>query len=254
MEVVCLKKSLKHIHAEIPLKSIKSLPDIPMLNINIEFPERKMTVCINIFYITQNNKIENLSLITYNNPLILLQIEKYTLKVDRAQRRLSSVLPEQIPVCLDEEYEVLLLDEKFPEHAKISSESLALFSVFERKLKIQSTAQDNMMSLNLNDDIDSPWEREMKTSRIVCKIYKQDCILRYIKTSCENLDKKLNKLECDRLDIVAENVNINLFLLTLRQEYIILREYEIRESILRDQVNCKLEEVATIRQKVNEFY
>ncbi|XP_070154334.1 cilia- and flagella-associated protein 44 isoform X2 [Polyergus mexicanus] len=220
VEIAHLKKSLKHIHAEIPLKSIKSLPDIPTLNINVEFPERKV------------------------------MIEKYTeLKADRALRRLS-VLPEQIPVCSDEEYEVLLLDEKFVEHANISSEPLALFSVSERKLKIQSVAQDNMMSLHLSDDIDSPWEREMKTSRILYKIYKQDCILKYALTSCENLDKELNKLEYDRLDIVADNVNINLFLLTLRQEYIILREYETRESILRDQVNCKLEEVATIRQKI----
>lgn len=175
------------------------------------------------------------------------------MKADRTQRRLS-VLPEQIPVCSDEEYEVLLLDDTFPEHAKISTEPSTLLSVSERKLKIQSIAQDNTMSLHLNDDIDSPWEREMKTSRILCQIYKQDCILRYIQTSCENLDKKLNKLECDRFDIVAENVNTNLFLLTLRQEYIILREYELRESVLRNQVNCKLEDVAMIRQKVNEFY
>ncbi|XP_029161342.1 cilia- and flagella-associated protein 44 isoform X2 [Nylanderia fulva] len=215
MEVVRLKKSLKHIHVEIPLKSIKPFPDIPTLNINIEFPERKMTV------------------------------EKYILKVDRAQRRLS-VLPEQTPVCSDEEYEVLLLDDTFPKHAKISSEPSILVS--EKKLKIQSTTQDNI--LYLSDGIDSPWEREMKISRILCQIYKQDCILRYIQTSCENLDEKLNRLECNRLDIVAENVNINLFLLTLRQEYIILREYEIRESVLRDQVNCKVEEVALIRQKI----
>lgn len=175
------------------------------------------------------------------------------MKADRAQRRLS-VLPEQIPVCSDEEYEVLLLDEKFLKQAKIFSEPLALFSISERKLKIQSAARDNMTSLYLSDDTDSPWEREMKTSRVLYKIYKQDCILRYVTTSCENLDKKLNKLEHDRLDIVAENININLFLLTLRQEYIILREYETRESILHDQVNCKLKEIATMGQKVDKFY
>lgn len=50
VEIANLKKSLKHIHAEIPLKSIKSLPDIPTLNINVEFPERKVMVCINIFH------------------------------------------------------------------------------------------------------------------------------------------------------------------------------------------------------------
>lgn len=49
-EVQRLIKSLKKIHAEIPLKNVKPLPTIPPLNINIEFPERRIMVCINKFY------------------------------------------------------------------------------------------------------------------------------------------------------------------------------------------------------------
>lgn len=45
-EVLRLLKSLEQIHTEIPLESIKSLPAIPTLNINIEFPERKVMVCV----------------------------------------------------------------------------------------------------------------------------------------------------------------------------------------------------------------
>jgi len=41
------------------------------------------------------------------------------MKADR-QRQIT-VLPQQISVCSDEEYEVLLLDEKFPENTRISS-------------------------------------------------------------------------------------------------------------------------------------
>jgi len=108
-----------------------------------------------------------------------------------------------------------------------------------------------MKLLYLSDDIESPWEREMKSSRTLCKIYEQDCILRYIQTNCENLDKKLDKLEHDRLDIVAENVNLNLFLLTLRQEYIILKEYETIENVLHNQINLRLEEIAVAKQKVS---
>lgn len=146
---------------------------------------------------------------------------------------------------------MLLLDDKFPENARISREPFALFSVIEKKIKIQSTVQDNIKLLHLNDDIESSWEREMKSSRMLRKIYEQDCILRYIQTNCDNLDKKLDKLERDRLDIVAENINLNLFLLTLRQEYIILKEYETMENVLHDQVNRTLEEVSVMRQKVN---
>lgn len=46
-EVLHLIKSLKKIHTEIPLKNVKPLPVVPALNINIEFPERKIMVPIN---------------------------------------------------------------------------------------------------------------------------------------------------------------------------------------------------------------
>ncbi|EGI64268.1 WD repeat-containing protein 52 [Acromyrmex echinatior] len=93
-EVLHLIKSLKKIHAEIPLKSVKPLPVIPALNINVEFPERK------------------------------IMIEEYTLKADMKQGR-TAVLPEPIisvcPDSPDEEYDVLLLDEKFPKSERIFS-------------------------------------------------------------------------------------------------------------------------------------
>lgn len=183
-----------------------------------------------------------------------MQIEKYTTKAEKAKdvRQRLSIIPEQTPIySMDEEYEVLLLDEKLPEHTHISSGPLELSSISERKLQIQPAAQDNMKLLYLNDNTDSPWEREMKSSRMLRKIYEQDCILRYIQSSCENLDKKLDKLERERLDVVAESVSVNLFLLTLRQEYLILKKYEATENILHDKVNCKLEEVAAVKQKVS---
>ncbi|XP_032671308.1 cilia- and flagella-associated protein 44 isoform X3 [Odontomachus brunneus] len=222
-QVMSLIKTLREIHAEIPSRSIKPLPLIPTLNIDIEFPEKKVI------------------------------LEKYTMKEEKIQRPRLSLLPEAIFVCPDEEYEVLLLDEEFPETARIFSGASALPSVSERKIKIDSTLRDDTSLLHLSDDSDSPWEREMKSARVLRRIYEQDCILRYVQTSCENLDKKLDKLERDRLDIVAENVNINLFLLTLRQEYIILREYETMENTLHDKVNRKVEEAAAIKQKIREI-
>ncbi|KYN22810.1 WD repeat-containing protein 52 [Trachymyrmex cornetzi] len=165
-EVLHLIKSLKKIHAEIPLESVKPLPVIPALNINVEFPERKVMV--------------------------------------------------------------------------------------QKKLKVQPTIQDNMKLFYLSDDIENSWEREMKFSRILRKKHEQDCILRCIQIKCENIDKKLDKLEHDRLNIVTENINLNLFLLTLRQEYIILKEYETMENVLHDQVNLKSEEVATVRKKLKK--
>ncbi|XP_011636228.1 uncharacterized protein LOC105426623 [Pogonomyrmex barbatus] len=219
VEVLHLIKSLKKIHAEIPLKSVKPFPIIPTLNINVEFPERK------------------------------IMIEKYTKNAERQKE--TTVLSEQTHICSDEEYEVLLLDEKFLENTITSNGPLVSFLTVEKEIKIQSAVQNNMKLLHLSDDTDSPWEREMKTSRMLRKIYEQDCVLRRIQTNYENLDKKLEKLERDRLDVVAENINLNLFLLTLRQEYIILKEYETMENVLQDQVGQRSEEIAVVKHKIS---
>lgn len=162
-----------------------------------------------------------------------------------------STIIEQIPVCPDEEYEVLLLDKAFLEHVKTLSEHrFLLFPVANKKLKIQSMAQNDMILLDLSH-VDSSWEQEIKTSRMLRKIYEQDCTLRYIENSVEHLNKILSELRHDRMDIIAENIYINLFLLTLRQEYIILREHEEIENVLHEKLHRNIEEITMIKEKVS---
>lgn len=190
---------------------------------------------------------------------VYTQTDKDAWKADKAkesqEKDQSPILPELIRmpgVCSDEEYEVLLLDKKFAE--RFFSDS---FSSSEKKLEVRLAVQEKVTSsLHIDDDVESPWEREMKTARALRKIYEQDCILRHIQTSCENLDEKLDQLQHERLNIVSECVNINLFLLTLRQEYIILKKYETMEKKLQDQLDNKLKEVEEMKQKVNldQFY
>jgi len=55
-KVLYLKKYLKEVHIEIPLRSIKPLLIIPTINIDIEFPERKMMVRIYKYLINSFNR------------------------------------------------------------------------------------------------------------------------------------------------------------------------------------------------------
>lgn len=63
-QVISLIKTLREIHAEIPPKSIKPLPFVPVLNIDAEFPEKKITVCIDI-YVTKHNYNMQIQVATY---------------------------------------------------------------------------------------------------------------------------------------------------------------------------------------------
>ncbi|KAF7417837.1 hypothetical protein HZH68_000490 [Vespula germanica] len=174
-KILQLIKTLKKIHAEIPKHNIKTLPNLPITDNDIEFPE------------------ENLQEFSFLEP-----------------------------------------------------------DISERRIKTRSIVHSKLLQgLNSADHGETLWEREMKHSRMLRKIYEQDCILRYIENTYKEFDKQLDELEQERLDIVAESIYMNLHLLTLHQEYIILREYEAKETLLRKNVDEKLEEEAAIIQKIH---
>ncbi|KAL2733263.1 cilia- and flagella-associated protein 44 isoform X1 [Vespula maculifrons] len=224
LKILQLIKTLKKIHAEIPKHNIKTLPNLPITDNDIEFPE------------------EN------------LQFEKYVSITEQAKHYKESIsiyeIPDSMSDLIEEEYEVLLLERKITE---INEEfSFLEPDTSERRIKTRSIVHSKLLQgLNSADHGETLWEREMKHSRMLRKIYEQDCILRYIENTYKEFDKQLDELEQERLDIVAKSIYMNLHLLTLHQEYIILREYEAKETLLRKNVDEKLEEEAAIIQKIH---
>ncbi|XP_076222298.1 cilia- and flagella-associated protein 44 [Nomia melanderi] len=222
-EVIKLIETLKRIHAEIPFKSMKPLPHPPKLDFDIEFPEHKLEL---EKYISMTEKVQQV----------------------KRQRRSSTM---DLPVDqVDLEYEVLLCDDKMTLGEEIESLSTLVSS---SKMKIKdhlSTQTDLIRNLNTSDAVQTSWEREMKRARMWRKIYEQDCILRYISDSYKQLEYELNNLEEYRLDVVYQSAYMNLYLLTLYEEFIILRECEAAEYTLEEKVNQKSNEHAVLTLKI----
>ncbi|XP_076666446.1 cilia- and flagella-associated protein 44 isoform X2 [Andrena cerasifolii] len=222
-EVIGLTETLKRIHTEIPVKNIKPIPEPPQLNLDIEFPEHN------------------------------LEIEKYTSmsqKVQEVKRRRQSVIIDKPLDSFDLEYEVLLCDDKTDLGEEMGSLSTLVSS---SKMKIRDllpVQSDLIRALNTSDSVQTAWEREMKSSRIWRKIYEQDCILRYIDSSYKNLEKELDELEEYRIDVVYQSAYMNLNMLTLYEEFIILRKCEAAERALEEKVNQKSNESATMTLKI----
>ncbi|CAK9822070.1 Cilia- and flagella-associated protein 44 [Anthophora retusa] len=213
-EVIKLMEVLKRIHTEIPSKNIKSLPKPPKINLDIEFPEHN------------------------------LEFERYisiSEKMQQVKRQRQSLIVDPLIDNLDLEYEILYYDDKA--NFKEERESLYIDASFSKmKIKDLSTHGDLLRNLNTIDSIQTTWEREMKRSRIWRKIYEQDCILQYVNDSYKQLENELDELERYRLDVVYQNTYMNLNLLTLYEEFIILKEYEMTEHILEEKVNQKSNE------------
>ncbi|XP_047346739.1 cilia- and flagella-associated protein 44 isoform X3 [Vespa velutina] len=226
-KVLQLIKTLKKIHAEIPKSNIKSLPNVPITDNDIEFPE------------------EN------------LQFEQYVSITEQAKHYKESIsiyeIPDSTNDLIDEEYEVLLLEKKITDASEgLSFSEPSIPDISEKKIRIKSIVHPKLLQgLSFADHTETGWEHEMKHSRMLRKIYEQDCILRYIENTYKEFDKQLDELEEERLDIIAESIYMNLHLLTLHQEFIILREYEEKETLLRKNVDEKLEEEAAIIQKIH---
>ena len=182
---------------------------------------------------------------------MLLQLERYisiSEKMQQVKRQRQSLVVDQFIDHSDLEYEVLYCDDKTIHREQ---ESLyTLVSTSKIKIKGHLSVSDVIRNLNVSDSVQTTWEREMKRSRMWRKIYEQDCILRYIDTEYKKLENELDELEEHRLDVIYQSTYINLNLLTLYEEFIILRESETMEHALEEKVTDKSNECISLKSKV----
>lgn len=158
-------------------------------------------------------------------------------KMQQVRRQRQSISTDQSIGLFDLEHEVLFCDDTTDFREDIASLS-TLVSFSKIKIKDHLYIPTNLIrNLNTSDSVQTSWEREMKRSRMWRKIYEQDCILRYINDSYKHLERELNELEECRLDVVYQSTYMNLNLLTLYEEFIVLRECEAVEYGLEEKVN-----------------
>ncbi|XP_053983869.1 cilia- and flagella-associated protein 44 [Hylaeus volcanicus] len=220
-EVMRLMEILKRIHAEIPLKSIKPLPQLPKLNFDTEFPEHSLEL---ERHMSMSEKVQHVK-----------------------RQRLSISMVQQIDP-FDLEYEVLFCDDRTDLGEDI--ESVSTIHSASMKIKDHSPTQTTLNRTRNSSTAQTLWEREMKRSRMWRKIYEQDCILRYINDNYEHLERKLDELEEYRLDVIYQSTYMNLNLLTLYEEFIVLKESESMEYKLEEEVNQTTNKRVTVMLKM----
>lgn len=111
-----------------------------------------------------------------------------------------------------------------------------------------------LKSLLSEDQIETPTEKEIKEFYTARKVHEQDEILKQIQLAYDRFDQQLSNLEKERLEVVADSVYMDLFLLTLNHELIILKEYEETENQLRNLIKTKSKESDGLLREVNKIY
>lgn len=93
-------------------------------------------------------------------------------------------------------------------------------------------------------------ERELKRARATRKLHEQDQILTHLHKCYAALDSELDELELERVQIVYESVYMHLYLLTMHQEYIVLKKFENKEKALTKTVDNVVNVIAHVDAKV----
>ncbi|KAL7301745.1 hypothetical protein TKK_0005740 [Trichogramma kaykai] len=231
-EVEKLLKSLRAIQSELPDELTKPLPHLPSLDMDVEFPEKK------------------------------LEIAEYTplaQRLNESKNRRQSITQAYMPADeFDEEYAVLMLDEKrfVPERflATVEGAGAAGF----RKRFPEDTKPVKLLvpleviaSIDAAERLDTDLERELKRYRAVRKKHEQDQMLEYIDHSYRVFDEELSELELERLKIIHESVYMDLYMLTLHQELIVLKKFEAKEVKLEQLVEEHRRVIDEIEAKIS---
>ena len=175
-------------------------------------------------------------------------------KVEEVKKKRQSIYTDTFMINSDEESDILamlLKDNRTIQLERDTSLSLDPSTLSAKYYIVQTTVpSDVLQTLSANEDNESSCEREMKRIRIFRKIFEQDFISNQMEKNYQDLDNELDVLEKDRLEIVTETVYLDLLLLTLHQELIILRNFEVVEDSLTAKVNDKLKDLMDVKKKV----
>lgn len=163
-----------------------------------------------------------------------------------------------IPDDYDEEYLVLLMDERyfrvghplFQLHAEDKANQL---SVRRQSIKF-AVPPEVLKALEDEEKVDSKVEQEMKQVRAIRKAHEMEVIMTRIHKIYEEFDEDLDELNQERLTIVYETTYANMSMLTMYQELLILRKFEDKENELSLKLAEKIQEKEALQEQVLKFF
>ncbi|XP_026479521.1 cilia- and flagella-associated protein 44-like [Ctenocephalides felis] len=220
-KIVAQKAELQEIQEELLPEFVKPLPIPPEIDVDTEFPERALKVRI----ITTD-------------------------PATGRKRRASTIYDRVKPVVRGKDLEKEVLGVHGFETEKI----IALMEKNEPKtVDIPSLTLDSLISMAQTDESETPWELELKRLRQNRKNYEQTRILNDIEESIRMFDENVAYYAELRITLDVHVKYLELFLLTLHQELMILKEFEANEVLMLAKVQDKINEKNAVVKKQNEL-
>ncbi|RZC43160.1 thyroid receptor-interacting protein 11 [Asbolus verrucosus] len=111
---------------------------------------------------------------------------------------------------------------------------------------------DVLCNMSKNEKKDTPWEYDIRTRRNQRKLFEQDEIIDEMKRKIYDFNNELEKIGNERFTVDVNAKLMDIFLMTLHEELIILKEFEVLEDDLQDKVNQKMSEVLDMQDIIQD--
>ncbi|XP_064214804.1 cilia- and flagella-associated protein 44 isoform X1 [Tribolium castaneum] len=112
---------------------------------------------------------------------------------------------------------------------------------------------ESLCSFSKNEKKDTLWEHDIRTRRLQRKLFEQDVIIDEMNRKITDFDDKVEKLNTERFQAEVDAKIIDIFMVTVHQELLILKEFEALEYTLQSKVNQKMSEVLDMRDIIDEI-
>lgn len=112
---------------------------------------------------------------------------------------------------------------------------------------------ESLCSFSKNEKKDTFWESDIRSRRAEKKLFDQDVIIEEMNRKITNFDEKIGNLSSEKFRVQVDAKLVDIFLVTLHQELIILKEFEALEHSLQTKVNDKISEVLDMRDIIEEI-
>lgn len=110
-----------------------------------------------------------------------------------------------------------------------------------------------LCNLSKNDKKDTFWETDTRNRRLQRKLFEQDELIKVMNKKITDFDNYLEQLNSERFKVEMDAKLMDIFMITIHQELIILKEFEAIENSLQSKVNSKISEVLDMRDVIREI-
>lgn len=118
---------------------------------------------------------------------------------------------------------------------------------------ISELSYEELVKISENEEVDTPFENELRAKRLNRLIFEQDQIINEMNRTIDDFHRTVLNFKLEKVKIMEDSSIADLYLITLYREILILKDFEDHENALSADVESKLASVKGKESEIEEL-